>query len=325
MTLTERNQQPLGGNTSTGLLKLIALICMFVDHFAVRCVSHSSPIYMELRMIGRIAFPLYCWCMVVGACRTRSMPRYLLRLGLVGLISQPIYMVAMAHAWDVPNIFLTLLLGLCGVWGMQKKKWGSHIWAPALALMASIHLNCATASYGWRGVLLIMLLYLARGSRKTIAATMIPFCLFWGSGSVMHEFFGLSLKGLTQGPYRDIFSKLFQLQSLAILALPLMIWPDQVHLPIPAFLRAKDDERTHLTLPTRMPTLRMPVWLSYSLYPGHLAVLIGVQYAMGVTVQWRYLTEMWTALTTFAATLPQTLLSAFQAEWAMILTFFTGG
>ena len=46
---------PLGGNTSTGVLKLIALIFMFVDH-AGKMLFPGIP---ELRMLGRIAFPLY--------------------------------------------------------------------------------------------------------------------------------------------------------------------------------------------------------------------------------------------------------------------------
>lgn len=109
--VTLRKPDELGGNTSTGLLKILALVFMFCDHAGKMCF----PAVSELRLIGRLAFPLYCWCMVVGASRTRSMPKYMLRLALVGLVSQPVYMVALNHAWDVPNIFLTLLLGLGGI------------------------------------------------------------------------------------------------------------------------------------------------------------------------------------------------------------------
>ena len=288
MTITGR-RDALGGNTSTGLLKLLALICMFCDHAGKMCF----PLVTELRLIGRIAFPLYCWCMVVGACRTRSMPRYLLRLALVGLISQPIYMVALNHPWDVPNIFLTLLLGLCGIWGMQQKKYGSHLWAPVLALMAAVLLNCDAASYGWKGVLLMMLLYLARGHRGTLAAVMIPFCLYWGSGMSVQSIFGISLIPLRRGTFATLITPWLQLQALAILALPLIIWPDEVRLRLP---RPEGEEPRLLTLRTRMPALRMPAWLSYSIYPGHLALLILLEHLMGKTIHWEHLTDLWQQL-----------------------------
>lgn len=287
-TLAARRND-LGGCTGTGTLKLLALLFMFADHAGKMCF----PAVAELRVLGRIAFPLYCWCMVVGACRTRSMPRYMLRLALIGLISQPVYMVALAHPWDVPNIFLTLLLGLGGIWGMQEKKWGSHLWAPVLAMLGAVWFNCGTASYGWKGVLLMFLLYAARGSRKTIAAVMIPFCLYWGSGSSVQSLFGISLAPLWRGTFATLITPWLQLQSMAILALPLMIWPDEVRIPVPSFLRAADDDRTLLTLRTALPSFRMPRWLSYAIYPLHLVLLILLEYAMGKRVYWNYLTDVW--------------------------------
>ena len=278
----------LGGNTSTGLLKILALVFMFCDHAGKMCF----PAVSELRLIGRLAFPLYCWCMVVGACRTRSMPRYMGRLALVGLISQPVYMVALHHPWDVPNIFLTLLLGLAGIWGLREKKWGSQLWAPVLALMGAVLLNCGTASYGWKGVLLMLLMYACRGSRKTLAAVMIAFCLYWGSGGMsVPSAFGVALTPLRRGTFSALILPWLQLQAMAVLALPLIIWPDEVRLPVPSFLRRNDDAPANLTLRTRMPTLRMPAWLSYSLYPGHLVLLIILEYLMGKTVHWEQLTN----------------------------------
>jgi len=267
----------LGGCTSTGLLKLLALVFMFCDHAGKLCF----PAVSELRVIGRLASPLYCWCMVVGANHTRSMPRYLLRLALVGLISQPVYMVALHHPADVPNIFLTLLLGLAGVWGIRERRWLSHLWAPVLALFAAQLLNCGEASYGWKGVLLIFLLWGVRDSRRGIAAVMAAFCLFWGSGSAgVTSFFGLSFLPLTRSAVGSVIAPWLKLQTLAILALPLMIWPDEIRLP-------------NRTLRTRMPRIPMPRWLGYAIYPLHLVLLIALEYAMGVTVHWEHLTNFW--------------------------------
>lgn len=206
---TARRNPAIAGCTATGVLKILALVFMFIDHAG----KMLFPQIAEMRMLGRIAFPLYCWCMVVGISYTRSVPKYLGRLMLIGLVSQPIYMVALNHSWNQPNIFLTLLVALCGVWGLKAKKLLSHIWAPILALFAAQLLGC---DYGWRGVMLVMLLYGVRGS----------------SVGVTH-LFGQDVTPLTSSAIGAVISPWLRLQTMAIWALPLMLLPisQQVKMP----------------------------------------------------------------------------------------------
>lgn len=265
MTESIRPRRDLAGNTNTSLLKLIALVFMFIDHAGKMCF----PAISEMRLLGRIAFPLYCWCMVVGLCHTRSVPKYLMRIALIGLASQPLYMVALNHSWSEINIFLTLLIALCGLWGMKEKKYFSHIWAPALALVAAHVLG---ADYGWRGVLLVFLLYAVRDSRAGIAAVMTAFCLFWGASSGgVNDIFGLSLTPLMRSEIGGLITPWCKIQSFAILALPLML----------------------VQLPGKP---RMPRWLSYGLYPLHLALLIGLEAAMGRVIHTEHLVNAWNQL-----------------------------
>ncbi len=252
----------LAGNTNTQLLKLIALIFMFIDHAGKMCF----PAMQELRVLGRVAFPLYCWCLVVGANYTRSFPKYLGRIALIGLLSQPLYMAALDHPVERFNIFLTLFIALLGLWGLREKKLLSHLWAPVIAL-ALAHL--LQADYGWKGVLLVFLLYAARGSRTGIAAVMIAFCLYWGSStSVVTSFFSLDFSWLFRSPIGGMISPFLRLQALAILALPLML----------------------VKLPGRV---RLPKWTGYALYPAHLILLMLLEYALGVTVHWEHITNAW--------------------------------
>ena len=261
---TELNQRGIAGNTATGLLKILALVFMLIDHLGASVFGTVT----ELRIIGRMAFPLYCWCMVVGFCHTRSVPKYLLRLLLIGLVSQPLYMVALNHPLTVYNIFLTLLLGLLGLWGLRSRRWLSHIWAPVLVLLAADWLS---VSYGWYGVMLIWLLYAARTSRPAIAAVMIIYCLSWGTISpsmTVYEIGPFSLLPMRQWDIYKMISPWLKLQSMAILSLPLML--------------------------IRMPwKLRMPAWISYALYPLHLALLIVIQLLMDRPVHWDHLTQGW--------------------------------
>ena len=205
-----RDRKP-AGNTATTWLKVIALVFMFIDHAG----KMIFPQYEEMRILGRIAFPLYAWCMIVGFHYTRSVPKYLLRILVTGLVSQPLYMLALSHTWSQPNIFLTLFLGLCALWGIREKKYLSHLWAPAAALaLASI----LRADYGWRGVLLFIMLYAVQDSRPGIAAVMTAYALFWASFyGVTKSLFGLTVDlGTLPGFLSQPLSSLMRMQGYIV-------------------------------------------------------------------------------------------------------------
>ncbi len=258
-------QRTIGGNTNTALLKLMALFFMFCDHAGKMCF----PDIPELRILGRIAFPLYCWCLVVGASYTRSFPKYLGRIALIGLLSQPLYMVALNHPWSKFNIFLTLFVALIGLWGLRKRWMGSHIWAPVITLLAAQYFQ---VDYGWKGVLLVFLLWAVRDSRPGIAAVMTAFCLYWGSSSsTVTRLFGMSLSGLYRSDFSALFTPWLKLQALAILALPLML----------------------IRLPWQV---KLPRWTGYVLYPAHLVVLILLELVMRRPMYWSQLVSAWNQL-----------------------------
>lgn len=61
-----RRNPVIAGCTATGVLKILALVFMFIDHAG----KMLFPQIAEMRMLGRIAFPLYCWC--AGSWRTSA-------------------------------------------------------------------------------------------------------------------------------------------------------------------------------------------------------------------------------------------------------------
>ena len=60
----------LAGNLSTGLLKLIALASMFIDHTGKVLFNNAS----DMRLLGRISFPLYAWCSSQVMDRAHGIP-----------------------------------------------------------------------------------------------------------------------------------------------------------------------------------------------------------------------------------------------------------
>jgi hypothetical protein len=251
-SLADEAQRPvLGGCTKTGLLKLIAIITMIVDHMGVV----FFPEILELRAVGRIAFPLYAWCLVVGCEYTRNLPKYALRVLLMLIVSQPFYMLALSHPIEELSIFATLLLGMIGIAGMKERRYLSQLWAPALALTAACLVK---VDYGWKGVLFILLLYGARKQRGALIAFMVAYCLYWGQGtSTMYSIFSVPMTGLIMlTPYGDtLFKALLRVQTFALLALPIM-----------------------LMRPVR--DIRLPRALAYAAYPAHLLIIYLIRLMM---------------------------------------------
>ena len=100
-------------NLNTNFIKIIAIAAMTIDHVG----TVFFPEYPAFRWIGRIAFPLFCYCLTVGMLYTHDIRKYALRLGAFALISQPFWILAF-HADNIPgnlfnlNIFFTLLVSL---------------------------------------------------------------------------------------------------------------------------------------------------------------------------------------------------------------------
>ena len=70
----------------------------------------------------------------MGLLYTRDVKKYLLRLGLFALVSQPFYILAFhpisefAANFTNWNIFFTLFLSLLGMYGLKERSGGSSPW-----------------------------------------------------------------------------------------------------------------------------------------------------------------------------------------------------
>ena len=114
----ETQERKLRTNLDTDLLKLVAIAAMLVDHIG----GAFFPEIPVFRWIGRLAFPLFCYCMTVGLLYTHDIRRYLGRLAIFAVVSQPFWILAF-NADDILgnltnwNIFFTLFLSLLAMWG----------------------------------------------------------------------------------------------------------------------------------------------------------------------------------------------------------------
>lgn len=72
-------------------IKLLAITAMTIDHIALVFVPSGSILYYVMRLIGRLTAPLMAFMLTEGYWYTRSRSRYLLRLVIFAIISQPFY------------------------------------------------------------------------------------------------------------------------------------------------------------------------------------------------------------------------------------------
>ena len=164
---------PKRGLSQEGL-KLIACVTMLLDHIGATIVLaafYQAPvaekgklleIYETLRIIGRLAFPIYCFLLVEGAFYTKNAKRYGVRLLIGALLSELPFDLAFSGGIDhqSQSVMITLLLGFVMLQIMKQ--------CPNLVLKLVTVLPFAfiaeklSTDYGWMGIAVIAVFALTR-------------------------------------------------------------------------------------------------------------------------------------------------------------------
>jgi hypothetical protein len=146
-------------------IKAIAAITMVIDHIG----AIFFPDVALLRIIGRLSFPMFAWLLGQGEQHTRNFGRYLLRLLIVGVISQLLFAPLFEDARL--NILFTLAIGLLAQrLGKLFPEEKYVIWVIGMAIGALIPID-----YGAYGIAVILVL-----------ANFRPQLTWWALWLVMH-------------------------------------------------------------------------------------------------------------------------------------------
>lgn len=190
---------------SGSTLKMIAVITMLIDHIGAGILGRYimeegvaqafynsqwaeanaeflepyAPLmtaYWVMRMIGRIAFPIYCFLLIEGFEHTRNVKKYVGRLALFALVSEIPFDLAFRGTvleLGYQNVFFTLLIGLLVMWVSriieEQPLWNSLTKIVFEAVAAALGMAAAAAlrtDYAALGVVCIMLLYIFRKNKK---------------------------------------------------------------------------------------------------------------------------------------------------------------
>ncbi|WP_392486825.1 TraX family protein [Haloimpatiens sp. FM7315] len=129
-------------------LKLVAIITMLIDHIG----AVLYPKVLFFRIIGRLAFPIFCYFISEGFFKTSNVKKYMKRLFVFALISQVPFYLAFRTGYYL-NVFFTLFFGLYAVISYDRTKEIKYVWF--LGMIAQV-LN---TDYGIYGVFMIYFFY----------------------------------------------------------------------------------------------------------------------------------------------------------------------
>lgn len=184
------------------LLKIIAIVSMTFDHAAkiigqtglmeLFQISLSTSYHVKqiMEIFWRMAFPIFAFLIAEGTRKTRSMPKYIGRLALFAVISEPVFFwgnnirneVGFADfinhllGLNFSNVFFTLTLGASAIYAYQllenKPKKMRYWYIPILLLivLAGGYIGC---DYGMAGIILIAALYFAQKRPQKAAVILI--------------------------------------------------------------------------------------------------------------------------------------------------------
>jgi hypothetical protein len=189
-----------GKGISGSTLKIIAIVIMMFDHTAASLIEGGilTPggkfsylmlvqpgqagyvpwlwVDFAIRLIGRIAFPIFCFLLVEGFLHTRNVKKYAFRMFLFALISEVPFDMALFHApieFSHQNVFFTLLIGLGTIYFIRRFE-GEGPKGETLQVAATVA-GCILAfllntDYDGFGVILVVAFYLLRNKPAWRAA-----------------------------------------------------------------------------------------------------------------------------------------------------------
>ncbi len=280
------------------MLKLLACVLMLIDHFGYFFIDFVPPqVYMAARALGRLSFPIFAYYVALGFRRTRSPFRYLLRMALFALVTEGIlhYASSVTGFSFPPNVMVTFTTAIVFLIGSELAGRSWHDMVSTMKLVRSTAGPCSpgmdfpvrilfngtglppsvglplgvvvaaaaiavnlivSPDYGIYGLLHVLIFHLTAARIRVEDPD--PACV---SDLKNRTWTGILALNLAYLPFRVLFENVpfdrALLQCLSVLAVALILagWPD------------------------RKPGL-VAKYGFYVFYPLHIAILMGVSYAL---------------------------------------------
>ena len=170
-----------------GQLKMLALISMLIDHAGAVIVQRFMgmaefnyefwyKLYEPMRIMGRVAFPIYCYLLVQGFIHTRHKGKYFFRMCIFALISEVPFNLAITGKFfhsGYQNVFCEMALGISMLFFLERVKkktlpsFLKGILTSVIVCLAMYLGEILNFDYGYYGIFSIFILYFFRGNKRT--------------------------------------------------------------------------------------------------------------------------------------------------------------
>lgn len=161
---------------SNNQLKILAMVSMTLDHIGVALLPQN----ILLRILGRLAFPIYAFMIAEGCSHTRKPLRYFGSMAGLALVCQIVYFGVMGSLYQCILVTFSLSIGLIFLGRAAVERGGVGHWLLLALGMAVALFVCQVlpvllpgtdyqVDYGFIGVLTPVLIYFARGKWGKLA------------------------------------------------------------------------------------------------------------------------------------------------------------
>lgn len=191
---------------SGSVLKILALLTMLIDHIAAvllremsfankpifPALSKSTTLYWGCRIIGRLAFPIYCFLITEGYIHTHDRKKYGINLFVFAVISEIPWNLEHTGKFFFPsqNVFFTLFLGYLSICAYEKYKDNMSGLFMSLMILFAVSV-LLRADYGSRGLGFILFLYIMRD--KKVLQAIVGSCFFSLSWAIIVAFIPINM------------------------------------------------------------------------------------------------------------------------------------
>ena len=150
---------------SSLLLRIMALLTMIIDHYG----AIFQPNIIVYRIIGRLAFPIYCFLLVEGYTHTSNIKKYVQRLLIFALISEiPFDLAFFGEIGFVhQNIFSTLFIGLAAIYLIDNKDGKYKFDSTLIIIAAAVLATVLRTDYQFIGIVYILAFHFTKNQPKT--------------------------------------------------------------------------------------------------------------------------------------------------------------
>ncbi len=156
-------------------LKIIALISMTLDHVGVELL----PQFEILRIIGRIAFPIFAFMISEGCRYTKNRKKYLLLMSSLAVIFQIVYFVATRSLYQCVLVTFSFAIGLIYIFDYTCKRKSFFSVSILIFYLCALLFVCRilplflidfyfSIDYGFFGILLPLCIYIGKTHKQKL-------------------------------------------------------------------------------------------------------------------------------------------------------------